>query len=158
MAYHKKEICHKVSEKEFHQNQVSLINTHIMEIKNKSNSLCNDFISQYSDILLNKHPHFQKNHTIEVKTTYYYDQDWIRDTYGVRNPCDSYGIPYEYEGPDTLIYVICKKCIEENIVDVIKKPFYSKDLIDIHILGEKLLKEKILKNMKRELIKDYNLL
>ena len=60
LSYHKKEICHKVSEKEFHQNQISLIDTHIIEVKNKSNSLCNDFISEYSNTLLNKHPHFQK--------------------------------------------------------------------------------------------------
>jgi hypothetical protein len=134
-----------------------LINKDIIKIKDDAKKICKDFISECADYLLNKHIHFQEKHTIDVKTTYYYDTDWFRDTYGSRNPHDSYGLPYDYEGPDRMVYVICKECVDKNLVNVIESPCYSNSLndVDINTVGQNFLKETILKKIIHELIKKY---
>jgi hypothetical protein len=66
-------------------------------------------------------------------------------------------MPYDYEGPDRLMYVICKECINKNLINVIESPCYSNSLIniDINIVGQNVLKETILKKIKNELIEKY---
>ena len=153
----KKEISIKSSEKKNYKQQIVLIDKDLIKIKDDAKNLCKDIVSECSDYLLDKHIHFQEKHIIDVKTTYYYDTDWFRNTYGTRNPHDSYGMPYDYEGPDRLMYVICKECINKNIINVIESPCYSNSLIniDINLVGQNVLKETILKKIKNELIEKY---
>lgn len=146
---YKNELFHKNSEKEFHKNQQYKIQKEINDIEMKINNLCKEFIEKNSTVILNNHQHYKDAHSLEISSTYYYDTDWFKTHYGIRNPQDSYGLPYEYEGPDTILYVVCPIC-EQHFTKEYKKEFgESKE--EMNKKGEEIFKKGILKKERIEL-------
>ena len=141
----KKTIDEKNTKIKEHQNCITALENDIYDIQNSREILIDQFIKENKSSILQEHPHYKEHHNLVIKTTYYYDTDWFRDTYGTRNPVDSYGFPLEYEGPDRLIYVICKEC---NIS--IQKP--EKNIKSEIELGEEIFQNKILKNFRKRLL------
>jgi len=149
------QIEHKQSEIDYHSNQKQILQSDLYILQEDFKNLCKKYISDNSENIFQNHIHFKDNHIIEVSSTYYYDVDWYRDTYGKRYPQDSYGRPYEYEGPDTLMYVICSKC-DQYFTHTYKKEFEK--IIDDNQLGLEIFKKGLLEieriNMEKTFLKN----
>jgi len=102
----------KKAEYDYLKNQQHKIALEMYNINQAIKNTCKDYIQDVSNNIIKNHSHYINNHHIEVRSEYQYDYDWFKETYGRRNPVQSNGLPYEYEGPDTMMYVFCKECDE----------------------------------------------
>jgi len=139
----KHELELKESEYNFHDEQKCRIKAEIYTIQEKIRDLCRCLVQDLSHNFNTNHKHYSEIHELDVKTTSYYDHDWFKVTYGKRDNYDSYGRPYEYEGPDTMMYVVCYKC-ELSFTKAYKKKFEETDK-DIVEAGHELFRNGILK-------------
>lgn len=106
----KHKLSAKKSEEDFFKNELNRVKTEVVKIERDLENECKKYITDYSDNIISCHPHYEEKHAIEKKQESYYDNDWYRDTYGVRNPVDSFGLRPEYKGPNTILYTFCKDC------------------------------------------------
>ena len=139
----KHELQHKESEYNFHEEQKWRIQDEIFTIQEKIKGLCKSLVQDISHDIISNHKHYSEKHDLDVKTTYYYDHDWFKDTYGKRDNYDYYGRPYEYEGPDTMMYVVCYNC-DLSFTKSYKKIFEETEK-NVNEAGKELFRNGILK-------------
>ena len=135
----------KKSEENFFKNELNRVNLDIINIEENITKESKKYIHDNSNNVISDHPHFKEKHEIETRKESYYDYDWYKETYGVRNPLDSFGLKYDYKGPDRVLYTYCKEC----------EVYFNKEYRaeDNEFSGEEIFKNGILKIEQKKLEK-----
>jgi hypothetical protein len=132
---------YKQSEKKLLESQLAKVNQDIYKLSDNFDNELKIYVHRENrERFLLEHDHYKNNHVLKITSEWYYDTDWFKYKYGVKNPYDEYGREYPYEGPDTMAWGICEKCgisinipckKEQDTSEIVEKEFEN------HILRKK---------------------
>jgi hypothetical protein len=135
----------KKTEQEHLEIELNKVKSDIVSIERELANECKKYVQDNSQNIISIHPHYTEKHIIEERNESYYDHDWYRNTYGIRNPVDSFGLRYDYKGPNSILYTYCREC------EVYFNKEYKKEEETDELSGEEIFRKGILKIEQKKL-------